>query len=36
MAPYQRQIRIYQQNESLHDILNSSIEELNSGYKVYA
>ena len=35
-APYQRQIRIYQQNEDFKDILKNAIVELKTGFKVYA
>ncbi len=35
-APYQRQIRLYQQNEDFTDILKNAILELKSGFEVYA
>ena len=35
-APYQRQIRTYQQNEDFKDILKNAIVELKTGFKVYA
>ena len=35
-APYQRQIRIFNQNEIFNDILNDAVLQLKSGFKVYA
>ena len=35
-APYQRQIRTYQQTNDFTDILKNAIIELKSGYEVYA
>ena len=35
-APYQRQIRIDEQNEDFKDILKNAIIELKTGFKVYA
>ena len=35
-APYQRQIRVFEQNEDFKDILKNAIVELKTGFKVYA
>jgi carboxylate-amine ligase len=35
-APYQRQIRVFEQNEDFKDILQNAIVELKSGFAVYA
>jgi carboxylate-amine ligase len=35
-APYQRQIRVFEQNENFKDILQNAIVELKSGFGVYA
>ncbi len=35
-APYQRQIRVFEQNEDFKDILQNAIVELKSGFGVYA
>ncbi len=35
-APYQRQIRVFEQNEDFKDILKNAIVELKTGIKVYA
>ena len=35
-APYQRQIRLYQQNNDFKDIMKNAIIELKSEFEVYA